>query len=426
MKCNNCGAEISQYESYCSSCGKAFFDDAQQQKEESVFVELNKWDFKLNKNNIVKLLVLTSVVIVSLIAVGNFVLTKRPGESRILSDLPEYNECYPKSVDIELCQKNDDEAEYLCNVTLENDSCKIKAKIELEYQYYETGGWQLEDLSDYYEIDYSINGSFPVSEAEIYLRNQGYSVSFVDEDIDLENGICNYYFSYEKQNVLYDETGKYTLKYVFDSYSGWVLREKKAYGETFKLKLSEVVWAGSDRYFEIIKCTENQITYADYDITDERYSVEYYTDTPIWKLEDGCAKLQFGNGNYIIEEEKIVEVHRVYSGEERVGMKTISPRDFSRYTCTNSQYYTDEIVSRKELISPPNVVGCKLSEAIKKVETAGFEFIGLKHRWGYAFVDSEGERIKGLIEDNEIEITGMGLSRDGKYVKGTKMFLWIG
>lgn len=209
------------------------------------------------------------------------------------------------NVEISKYKIEDKGVHYWCVVTSENDDLKATAELDVLYDYYEKGGWLIENVSNYSNIHYmpkrgvtesQLLSDIKDSSAESWKRIDYNNVSIVSHDTDLERGLDHLVFSYTNNFLFYDETGTVTMDYIFRESYGWERNGKNEdkSQKQYSFHFVESVWTTGDAYYKIKPSEDDKKIYVDaYYFTSlnvMKYSIYHYTRKAV--VEDGMIILK--------------------------------------------------------------------------------------------------------------------------------------
>ncbi len=162
-----------------------------------------------------------TLCIIMLSACGN----NTPKEADIMSalqsqDLDDYS---VNNVKINKSQILDHQAEYWCTAELENEMYLKTVDVILEFEYYDTGGWIFDDITDMDVISYKPISGYSESEAINELSDEYSGLEVVEHNTDLDIGVDEFVLSYSNEGIAYDESGIIYLTYYINDYNKWQL-----------------------------------------------------------------------------------------------------------------------------------------------------------------------------------------------------------
>ena len=208
------------------------------------------------------------------------------------------------NVEISKYKIEDRGVHYWCIVTSENDDLKATAELDVLYDYYEKGGWLIENVSDYSNVHYipkrGVTESQLLANIRARWRNDDYhNIHVLNHNTDIEQGSDLFVFSYTNNFYLYDEIGTVTINYKFDENYGWTLNDKSESDKQYKFHFVESNWYGSTSLsflcyikFQPISGEDNRVNICRYSFDNMKmqYSIYRYTyETNI--QEDGIIIL---------------------------------------------------------------------------------------------------------------------------------------
>jgi len=210
------------------------------------------------------------------------------------------------NVEISKYKIEDKGVHYWCIVTSENDDLKATAELDVLYDYYEKGGWLIENVSNYSNIHYmpkrgvtesQLLSDIKDSSAESWHRIDYNNISIISHDTDIERGLDHLVFSYTNQFYFYDEVGTVTVDYTFNESRGWISSGKNENEKQYEFHFKESNWyyAGGSMssYYKIKPAEEDNKIYVDrysFDNSYMSYSIYHYAYKAI--IENGIIILK--------------------------------------------------------------------------------------------------------------------------------------